>query len=55
MSDRSVPQMLPVKGDSNFLFSNFLIICLFNSSANYLLEIISFLTIPLELLLSINI
>ena len=38
--------MLSIKGECTFLQSNFLIICLCNSSANFLLEIFSFL-IPL--------
>ena len=46
VSARSVPQILSVKDEGTFLFSNFLIIGFCNSSANSLLDIISFLTVP---------
>ena len=46
ISDRSAPQILSIKDDCTFLFLNFLVIGLCNSSANSLLEIILFL-IPL--------
>ena len=39
------PQILPIKGECTLVFSNFLIIGLCNSSANSLLEVISFLTV----------
>ena len=43
ISARSAPQILSLKNESNFLFLNFLIIGLCDSSANSLLDIISFL------------
>ena len=46
ISARSAPQILSIKVDFTFLFLNFLIIALCNSSANSLLEMILFL-IPL--------
>ena len=46
ISARSAPQILCIKGECTFLFLNFLIIGLCNSSANTLFEIFSFL-IPL--------
>ena len=51
ISARSAPQLLSIKVECTFLFSNFLIIGLFNSSANSLLEIFSFLTVPPEVFL----
>ena len=48
ISARSAPQILPIKGEYTFLFLNCLIIGLCNSSANSLLNIISFLTVPPE-------
>ena len=52
ISARSVPQILSIKGDCIFLFSNFLIIGLCNSFANSLLEIFSFLITLPEVFLS---
>ena len=46
ISARSAPQILSIKGDCTFLFLNFLIIGLYNSSANCWPDIFSFL-IPL--------
>ena len=46
---RSAPKILSIKGERTFLFSNFLITGLYISSANALLEIISFLTFPPEI------
>ena len=46
ISARSAPQILPIKGEYIFPLSKFLIIDLFNSFANCLFEIFSFL-IPL--------
>ena len=46
ISARSAPQILSIKDDCTFLFLNFLVIGLCNSSANSLLEI-SFFLIPL--------
>ena len=43
ISARSAPQILSIKGECTFLLLNFLIIGSCNSSANSLLEIISFL------------
>ena len=43
ISRRSVPQKLFIKGECTFILLNFLITGLSNSSANSLLEIISFL------------
>ena len=48
ISARSAPQILSIKGECTFLFSNFLIIGLCNSSANFLLDLISFLIVPPE-------
>ena len=48
ISAKSGPQILSIKYECIFLFSNFLIIDLCNSSANYLLDIILFLTAPPE-------
>ena len=39
ISARSAPQILSIKDDCTFLFLNFLVIGLCNSSANSLLEI----------------
>ena len=49
---KSSPQILSVKGDCVFLLLDFLIIGLCNSSANSLLKIFSFLTVPPEVFLS---
>ena len=46
VSARSVPQIMSVKNEGIFLFSNFLINGFYNSSANSLLDTISFLTVP---------
>ena len=46
--------MLPIKGHCSFLLLNFRTIGFCNSSANFLLEIISFLIIPPDVLLSKN-
>ena len=54
ISARSAPQILSVKHDGTFPFSNFLIIGLSNSSANSLLKIILFLTVPPGVFLSKN-
>ena len=43
ISARSTPQILSIKGECTFLFSNFLIIGFCNSSVSYLLEIVLFL------------
>ena len=43
ISASSSTQILSIKGNCTFLFSNFLVICLCNSSINYILGIISFL------------
>ena len=48
ISARSVPQILCIKDERTFLLLNFLLIGLCNSSANPLLEIISFSTVPPE-------
>ena len=45
-SERSAPQILSIKGENAFRFSNFLIIGLCNSSARSLLDMISFLIAP---------
>ena len=45
---RSASQILPIKGKCTFLLLNFLLIGFCHSSANSLLEIISFLTVPKE-------
>ena len=42
ISTRSALQILSIKSDCTFLFLNFLIIGLYNSSANFLLGIFSF-------------
>ena len=56
ISARSAPQILSIKDECTFIFVIFLIIGLCNSSANSsansLLEIFSFLTVPPEVLLS---
>ena len=44
MYARSAPQILSIKDECNFLLLNFVIIGLCNSSANSLLDLISFLT-----------
>ena len=49
---RSVLQILSIKEECTFLFLNFLVIGFCNSSANSLLEMISFLTVPPEVFLS---
>ena len=49
ISARSALQILSIKGRCTFLFANFLIISLCNSSANSLLEKISFLVGTTEL------
>ena len=54
-SARSAPQILSLKGDCTYLLLNFLIIGLCDSSAGFLLEIISFLILLLEALSSITI
>ena len=46
--------MLSTKGECTFHFSNLLIIGLCDSSANSLLDIISFLTVPPEVFSSKN-
>ena len=43
--------LLSIKDECTFIFLNFLMIGLCNSSANSLLEIISFLTVPPEICL----
>ena len=48
ISARSAAQILFIKGQCTFLFLDFLIIGLCNSSVSSLLEIISFLTVPPE-------
>ena len=45
ISARTAPQILSIKVECTFLFFNFLIIGLCNSSANSLLEIFSYLTV----------
>ena len=50
ISARSALQILSIKGKCTFLFSTVLIIVL----CNYLLEVFSFLTVPLEAFLSRN-
>ena len=42
---RTAPKILSIKDECTFLFSNFLIIGLCNSSGNSLLDIISFVTV----------
>ena len=54
ISARSAPQTLSIKNECTFLFSNFLIIGLCNSSAYSLLEIVSFLTVSSDVFLSKN-
>ena len=54
ISARSASQILPIKGECTFLLLIFLLIDLCNSSANSLLNIISFLTVPREGFLSTN-
>ena len=49
MSARSAPQILSIKGECTFLLLNFVIIDLSNSSANSLVEMFSFLTVPPEI------
>ena len=44
---RSACQILSIKGERTSFFSNFLIIGLFNLSANYLFDIFSFLIVDL--------
>ena len=44
ISARSAPEILSIIGECGFLFSNFLIIDLRNSSANSLFHMFSFLT-----------
>ena len=51
-SARSAPQLSSGKAEYTFRFSNFLIIGLYNSCANSLFEIFSFLTAPPEDILS---
>ena len=51
ISARSAPQILSVKGECTFLFLNFLIMGLCDSSAYSLLDIISFLTVPPDVFL----
>ena len=46
MSRRSELQIMSIKVDCTFLFSNFLVTGLCNSSANSLLEIFSLWTVP---------
>ena len=48
ISPISSPQMLSLKGECTFLFLNFLITDMCNASANSLLEMISFSTVPPE-------
>ena len=43
ISSKSAPQILSLKGDHTSRFSNFLIISLWNSSANFWFDIISIL------------
>ena len=54
ISARSAPQILFIKDECTFLFLNFLIIDLCNSSANSLFDIFSFLIGPAEVFLSKN-
>ena len=55
MSAASPPQILSIKAECTFLYSNFPIIGLCNSSANCLFEIFSF-SVPLpEVFLSKNV
>ena len=53
ISVRSAPQILPLKDECTCLVLNLLTIGLCNSSANSLFEILSFLTVAPEVLLSI--
>ena len=48
ISAKPIPQILSIKDECSFLFSNFLITGLCNCLANYLLDMISFLTVPPE-------
>ena len=48
ISAKSALQVLSIIGECTFLFSSFLIIGWCNSSANYLLELISVFTVWLE-------
>ena len=48
ISARSAPQILSIKDECTFLFLHFLIIDLCNSSADSLLDIIPFVTVPPE-------
>ena len=52
ISARSAPQIFSIKDECTFHFSNFLIITLCCSSANFSLNIISFLIAPPEVFLS---
>ena len=52
ISTRSAPQILSMKAECTFLFVNFLIIDLCDSSVNSLLDIILFLTVLPKLFLS---
>ena len=52
ISAKTAHQILSIKDERTFLFSNFQTICLCNSSANSLLYIISFLTVPPKAFLS---
>ena len=52
ISTRSAPQILSMKAECTFLFVNFLIIHLCDSSVNSLLDIILFLTVLPKLFLS---
>ena len=54
ISAKSAPQILSIKGDCIFLFLNFLVIGLCNSSANSLFEIFLFLILLPEDFLSKN-
>ena len=54
MSARSAPQLLSTKDKCTFVFLNFLIIGLCNSSANFLFKIFSFLAVLPENFLSKN-
>ena len=54
ISARPAPKILSIKCYCTFLFLNFLVIGLCDSSANSLLEIFSFLTVPPKGFLSKN-
>ena len=54
ISGKNAPQILSIKSECTFLFSNFPIIGLCNSSPNTLLEIVSFLIVPPETFLKKN-